>query len=590
MDDNNNNDKNIITALTENVVIENNIFGYEIIREQIKLNSIPNEVLFYNIIEDNEVPLSNGDILNRNYKFKQNLSLEKTNQYYSLEYQYYVQDPDFQTLYNLSVGVMPNYDFETLDEYFGEDYVQYQYLSKPITVKFKLCHEYCETCNKFGTSNDNQLCLSCLDDYKYDYFNEFSSNCVPEGYFIDKEEENKLIQCTSLNAKYYTNKETNKTICFKISYPCPDSYPYLNNRTNECRDTETPSCLYINLINNECSFLSLENLEIYNYLKENTIQSYPYDGEVIIIEGEDEYVFELTTSTNEKDTLEGDLPNEYNLSMIDLRTCEDLLRGEYEIEAEKSLIILKYEKLTSTASQKNVQYEIFHPDTKEKLNLTICENTPVDLYIPISLSEKTKNLYEDLQQYGYDLFDANDEFYNDICTPYKSENGTDVLLSDRKKDFYNNNDTTCQANCEYSSYILETSYLKCECKVINEDIDMENPDKFHGEIILNSFYDVLKNSNMQVLKCFKLVFDFKSLSQNKGSIIVIIYFSLSLVCAFIYSINGIAPLKLQISKVLFEKTNVDTENQNQETICTEQNNKKIYKLKRSKTKKRHYAP
>ena len=72
MDDNNNNDKNIITALTENVVIENNIFGYEIIREQIKLNSIPNEVLFYNIIEDNEVPLSNGDILNRNYKFKQN--------------------------------------------------------------------------------------------------------------------------------------------------------------------------------------------------------------------------------------------------------------------------------------------------------------------------------------------------------------------------------------------------------------------------------------------------------------------------------------------------------------------------------------
>ena len=187
------------------------------------------------------------------------------------------------------------------------------------------------------------------------------------------------------------------------------------------------------------------------------------------------------------------------------------------------------------------------------------------------MSEKTKNLYEDLQQYGYDLFDANDEFYNDICTPYKSENGTDVLLSDRKKDFYNNNDTTCQANCEYSSYILETSYLKCECKVINEDIDMENPDKFHGEIILNSFYDVLKNSNMQVLKCFKLVFDFKSLSQNKGSIIVIIYFSLSLVCAFIYSINGIAPLKLQISKVLFEKTNVDTENQNQETICNEQN-------------------
>ena len=43
-----------------------------------------------------------------------------------------------------------------------------------------------------------------------------------------------------------------------------------------------------------------------------------------------------------------------------------------------------------------------------------------------------------MQEYGYDLFNINDLFYQDICTQYTSINGTDVLLSDRKNDFYDN--------------------------------------------------------------------------------------------------------------------------------------------------------
>ena len=49
-------------------------------------------------------------------------------------------------------------------------------------------------------------------------------------------------------------------------------------------------------------------------------------------------------------------------------------------------------------------------------------------------------------------------FYQDICTPYKTKNRTDILLSDRKNDYYNSNNTSiCQENCEYSSYISETN-------------------------------------------------------------------------------------------------------------------------------------
>ena len=42
--DNLNNNKNIISDLTENLTIDNNIFGYTVLTDQIKLSLIPNEI------------------------------------------------------------------------------------------------------------------------------------------------------------------------------------------------------------------------------------------------------------------------------------------------------------------------------------------------------------------------------------------------------------------------------------------------------------------------------------------------------------------------------------------------------------------
>ena len=48
------------------------------------------------------------------------------------------------------------------------------------------------------------------------------------------------------------------------------------------------------------------------------------------------------------------------------------------------------------------------------------------------------------------MFNINDRFYTDICTPYKSSKKTDMLLVDRIDDIYNNIDAQCQPNCEFS--------------------------------------------------------------------------------------------------------------------------------------------
>ena len=106
------------------------------------------------------------------------------------------------------------------------------------------------------------------------------------------------------------------------------------------------------------------------------------------------------------------------------------------------------------------------------------ENSAINVYVPVNYPEETKELYKELQNQGYDLFDPNDSFYQDICTPFKSKDGTDVLLSDRKNDFYknHNNNTQCQGNCKYVEYLLNINYLKCECNV-NTDNSIETQDE-----------------------------------------------------------------------------------------------------------------
>ena len=78
-EENSNSLLNIVEILTQNIIIENNIFGYEIITDKIKLTSIPEEILFYNKTNIN-IPITNGDFLDKDYDFKQNKSKIKNNE------------------------------------------------------------------------------------------------------------------------------------------------------------------------------------------------------------------------------------------------------------------------------------------------------------------------------------------------------------------------------------------------------------------------------------------------------------------------------------------------------------------------------
>ena len=149
-----------------------------------------------------------------------------------------------------------------------------------------------------------------------------------------------------------------------------------------------------------------------------------------------------------------------------------------------------------------------------------------------------------MKEKGYNLFDKNDKFYNDIYTPFTSPTGTDISLSARQKYFYNQYANLCQANCQLVDYSIETQLISCNCSINTEVIEPKNEDKFNPKIIYSSFYDILKYSNYQVLKCYDLVLDYKSLLKNKGSIIVFAYFVLCVFSIVAFAIKGISYILL----------------------------------------------
>ena len=448
------------------------------------------------------------------------------------------------------------------------------YYGRKNRVQFKLCHDFCETCYELSTSNNEQKCLSCLPEYQYNYFyytpNTINSNqllmCVPENYYNN---DGILIPYNEGNIKYYLNTTDNRTIYFKDTYDCPPSFPIYNKTSKECFycDFERflngectaenltmescTKCTYECFIIGGCNFNDFNNAndEFYERIKNGGYLSNYDGGADLKIKNGDGYAFQITTFGNELNNLKEN--KNRNFSIIDFKDCADLLRSQNNFESNEDLVILKYENdnQVSNGNEKIIQYEVYLPNSNTKLDLSVCNNTNINIYIPVELSEKTQKIYDSMKEQGYDLFDKKDKFYHDLCTPYKSINGTDVILFDRVNDIYEPNKLECQENCEYSEYLPESKYLKCKCHVTNEKrINTKEPEKITAKSVAKSFYNVLKYSNYKVLRCYNLVFRKVTIKKNVGSILSNIYFIGYLIAFGIFCYKKITYLKIEIEK------------------------------------------
>ena len=258
---------------------------------------------------------------------------------------------------------------------------------------------------------------------------------------------------------------------------------------------------------------------------------------------------------------ENDIGLNPNVSFVNIGECEKILKSVYNISESESLIMVKSDS-KKTEEPTTVFFDLYHPKTRTKLNMSYCYDVQIKINIPTQLENNTIELYESLLDSGYNIFDSNDPFYNDACSLYTSKNGTDMILSDRQNIIYAQagNISLCQSGCKFISYnkTLKTAECGCDVKSTSAESSSEESDK---KDFKDSFLSTLLNSNFLILKCFKLVFSAKHIFSNEGKIIMTIIIFFYIVISVIYFINDKKNINKYFQLILQDKIERDKNNQ-----------------------------
>ena len=403
------------------------------------------------------------------------------------------------------------------------------------------CEIQCSKCDYYGSKFNACLeCNSVLQYYSKESITQNYYSCFKcEGDNVKKVNDECVIVCKN---KYYISSDDSTVQCLGDDTKCPEAYPFQNNKNqNECLQT----CGYELQIDGLCKIDTITPEAVEKTLKElkdaiakgdESISENSSKGDGILISGNG-ITLQIITSDALKNS------DNKNVSSIDLRECENLLKSKYNID---TILFLKTDVKSEAAKSTSVQYELYHPTEGYKLDTSICADCKIQIDVPVDLDNGTKGLYDDLIDQGYDVFNSEDDFYNDICSTFSSANGTDVIMNDRKSDYYSENYTFCQEGCNYSSYNPDTEKVSCECNV-NNTIDTQNiGNEIFDAILSPSFYNPIKNSNLKVVVCYKLVFSLKGLKSNIGGMIMIVIMVISLILAIAYYITE----RKRVAKIL----------------------------------------
>ena len=140
--------------------------------------------------------------------------------------------------------------------------------------------------------------------------------------------------------------------------------------------------------------------------------------------------------------------------------------------------------------------------------LETCADIKLDLYLIYDIYEK------DIFKYN-----SSSDYYNDICYTYTTENGTDIILSDRRNEFIDNNMSLCEEYCEYKGYDTNTKSAKCECQT--KTIFTDNKNQKNKQKIMEEFLNIKDMINFGIMKCYKQLFKTESIKKNIGNYILL---------------------------------------------------------------------
>ena len=182
-----------------------------------------------------------------------------------------------------------------------------------------------------------------------------------------------------------------------------------------------------------------------------------------------------------------------NVSEVDLSQCEILLKRQYQIPENESLIIVKYDIINSSSITNEVEYSIYDKNGN-KLDKIFCNEVKNEIMYPINVNLDINLDYaKEMHIKGIDIYNINDDYFTSLCTTY-TKKGLNIL-SERRNNEYKNI-SFCSSNCEYKEIDYLTHKVKCECS--NDNIIQSkssfNPDTFFpSALTIIKCYNVYRN-------------------------------------------------------------------------------------------------
>ena len=449
---------------------------------------------------------------------------------------------------------------------------------------FYSCFSLCKKCSGEGNNNKHN-CDECIDNYIF--INEINKkkNCYIKCnyyYYFDSNneyrctetnsctiEQNKLIRnkgkCIDkcINDDTYINEYNNE--CFK---DCPENTINENNiciennevitnksNMNEKEEKEMPfnsqnigfsaENFFLGLYNpSEQSRIKKDDViknireDIINHNLDSIISNIILERQDTLIT-EDNTLFQITTSANQKNN------NYTNISTIHLGDCEKTLKEKYNIDENETLIIFKIDYNITGLLIPIIGYDVFHPKNKTKLDLSYCEQSSINYNIPVTINEDYLFKYN-----------PNSEYYSDDCNTYTTENGTDILLNDRKKEFNEKNMSLCENICEYVGYDLNNKKALCQCGIRYKEFILSELDK-QNDLLANNFTSDNSSSNIGTMKCYELLFSKDGLLTNIGSYILLFIIAFHVISIIIFYKCGYHIINTYIEDILKEKINLN---------------------------------
>ena len=272
---------------------------------------------------------------------------------------------------------------------------------------------------------------------------------------------------------------------------------------------------------------------------ENIFTSQKFDTKNID-QGKDEFIkFEkmmvtFTTSDNQKNNINNKISN------INLGECEILLRNFYNISSKEKLYMKKIDIIQEDMITIKVEYDIYcklFGKNLIKLNLTVCENSKVSIYIPFSMVG------------NIDEYNSNSGYYNDICYSTKTEDGTDITLKDRQKIFISENKIVCQEDCVFSEYDPTKFKANCLCNARESSNSYSNM-KINKDKLLENFKDIKNFANFNFLVCYKKLLNKEGIIKNIGFYFLLIIILFHIMAILIFYLNQFSSLKLKINGII----------------------------------------